>query len=70
MYTVEWIVTLGGSVLIVLILWFFFGKRRWTGTPAADAGIYACPMHPWVTSADPGASCSVCGMALVRREGT
>jgi Ni,Fe-hydrogenase III large subunit len=30
---------------------------------------YVCPMHPEVTSAEPG-SCPICGMYLVPREGT
>jgi hypothetical protein len=33
----------------------------------ADAAIYACPMHPEVTSNRPG-SCSKCGMELVRQK--
>ncbi|UFS72850.1 hypothetical protein LPW11_18180 [Geomonas sp. RF6] len=24
-------------------------------------------MHPWITSNDPGADCSVCGMKLVKQ---
>jgi hypothetical protein len=62
------IVTIGGGVLICLTLWFFFGNRpgRKRG---ADSSLYACPMHPWVTSTDPGADCSICGMKLVRDEG-
>ena len=31
---------------------------------AASATVYACPMHPEVTSASPG-HCSKCGMNLV-----
>jgi Heavy metal binding domain len=33
----------------------------------ADA-VYACPMHPEVTSATPG-TCRKCGMALVKKGG-
>ncbi len=35
------------------------------GAPA-DAAVYACPMHPEVTSNQPG-TCPKCGMALVKR---
>ncbi len=36
---------------------------------AQESAVYACPMHPEVTSATPG-TCSKCGMDLVeRREG-
>ena len=35
-------------------------------TADADA-IYACPMHPEVTSATPG-KCPKCGMTLVKRD--
>jgi hypothetical protein len=62
------IVTLGGIALIVLTLWFFFGGRRAAPPPSATEDNYACPMHPWITSGEAGASCSVCGMALVRKE--
>ncbi|NJC89402.1 MAG: hypothetical protein FIB02_12880 [Desulfuromonas sp.] len=68
MDTAELIVTFGGIVLIVLTLWFFFGKRSAAVSPSGDADSYVCPMHPWITSATAGASCSLCGMALVRRE--
>jgi hypothetical protein len=30
-------------------------------------GLYACPMHPEVTSDEPG-TCPKCGMTLVKRE--
>lgn len=39
------------------------------GTPEGDrkeAALYACPMHPEVTSKTPG-TCPKCGMALVER---
>lgn len=64
----EWMVTLGGIALIALTLWFFFGKRSAAPPPPGAQGLFACPMHPWITSGEAGASCSVCGMALVRRE--
>lgn len=67
MDTVELIVTLGGITLIVLTLWFFFSKRSTSLPPSGNAGIYACPMHPWITSTVAGTTCSVCGMALVRQ---
>jgi LPXTG-motif cell wall-anchored protein len=68
MDTAQWLVTLGGIALIALTLWFFFGKRSSTPSPSGNADIYACPMHPWITSATAGASCSTCGMALVRQD--
>jgi hypothetical protein len=37
-----------------------------TATPAGDAAIYTCPMHPAVESNEPGA-CPICRMALVRK---
>jgi hypothetical protein len=58
------LVTAGGVGLIGLTLWFFFGKGAQPGS-RGRAGRYACPMHPWVTSSDPSAQCSVCGMKLV-----
>ena len=39
--------------------------------PAAEpaghdhATVYQCPMHPWIKSDQPGAKCTICGMALV-----
>lgn len=65
------LVILGGIGLIALTLWFFFGKpRQKSSSPAAStaAGAYACPMHPWIVSDDPTATCSLCGMQLVKRE--
>lgn len=62
------IVTISGVALIGLTLWFFFGKRP---EPLSKGGkeLYSCPMHPWITSNDPAADCSICGMKLVRDEG-
>lgn len=57
-------VTVGGLLLIVLVLWFFFGKRE--GKETGGDGAFSCPMHPWITSGDPTANCSICGMKLVR----
>ncbi len=34
------------------------------GAAAAAAIIYACPMHPEITSDEPGQRCPRCGMAL------
>lgn len=62
------IVTISGVVLIGLTLWFFFGKRTENKT-IGSTELYACPMHPWITSNDPTADCSVCGMKLVRNDG-
>jgi len=61
------IVTVSGVALMGLTLWFFFGGGP---EPQAKAGgePYACPMHPWITSRDPTADCSICGMKLVRKE--
>lgn len=63
-------VTLGGGALILFTLWFFFGKREEGAEEksAGDDAAYACPMHPWITSNDPTASCSICGMKLTERE--
>lgn len=33
--------------------------------PAHEATVYQCPMHPWIKSDQPGAKCTICGMALV-----
>lgn len=35
---------------------------------AAETVTYACPMHPEVTSTDPDADCSICGMDLTVQE--
>ncbi|HEY5513394.1 MAG TPA: heavy metal-binding domain-containing protein [Geomonas sp.] len=61
------IVTIGGAALIGLTLWFFFGKGPETRAKGG-AKLYACPMHPWITSSDPAAECSICGMKLVRND--
>jgi hypothetical protein len=72
MDTAEILVLLGGLALIAFVLWFFFGQRedtlRVAAEPTADAALYACPMHPWITSSDPAANCSICGMKLTRRD--
>jgi hypothetical protein len=50
-------------------LWFFFGGRGEKAPRVAPGEVlYACPMHPWTTSPDPAANCSICGMKLVRRD--
>lgn len=71
MDTPRLIVTVVGLLLIGLTLWFFFGARD-EAPPAASQQasdpVYACPMHPWITSVDPAASCSLCGMKLVRQD--
>jgi hypothetical protein len=63
----EFLVTVGGALLIVLTLWFFLGGRKKAAPPVAV--VYACPMHPWITSDQPAGTCSLCGMPLVRRNG-
>ena len=68
MDTVEILVLLGGVALIGFVLWFFFGARDAGPKSAGGVVLYACPMHPWITSSDPAANCSVCGMKLIRRE--
>ena len=57
-------VTIGGLALIAATLWFFFGKREEVPVAAAGEALYACPMHPWISSNDPTATCSICGMKL------
>lgn len=66
MDSVQIMVTVGGLLLIGLTLWFFFGKRR-SSRPSREGARYVCPMHPWITSNDPSADCSLCGMKLVRK---
>ena len=69
MDTAEIGVLIGGITLIALTLWFFFGGKSEKSTRAAgDAPVYACPMHSWITSTDPAANCSICGMKLVRSD--
>jgi hypothetical protein len=67
MDSIQLAVTLGGIALIGLTLWFFFGKRASRQTKG-EGRLFACPMHSWITSKDPGADCSICGMKLVRSE--
>jgi hypothetical protein len=62
----ELLVTAGGVLLIGLTLWFFLGGRI---KAKPSAAVFACPMHPWITSSQSVATCSLCGMPLVRREG-
>ena len=65
----ELLVTLGGMALIVFTIWFFFGEQKKIAG-SGEKGPYACPMHPWITSGDPTANCSICGMKLVRSDDT
>jgi Cu(I)/Ag(I) efflux system membrane fusion protein len=37
---------------------------------ASPATTYQCPMHPWIKSEQPGAKCTICGMALVAAAGS
>jgi len=69
MDTAEIIVTVGGLSLIAFTLWFFFGKSEEEAATTTAEGklIYECPMHPWITSTDPTANCSICSMKLVQR---
>lgn len=67
MDTTQIIVTVSGLALVAFTLWFFFGKTdKMEG--AAKGASYACPMHPWITSNDPTADCSICGMKLVKKD--
>ena len=60
---------MGGVSLIIFTLWFFFGARDDGSTPAAEkAKLYACPMHLWITSDAPSATCPICGMKLMRND--
>jgi hypothetical protein len=68
MDTAEIAVLIGGVLLIAWTLWFFFGARDDEPRTSKDGPIYACPMHPWITSSDPTANCSICGMKLVRAD--
>ena len=68
MDTAEIFVTTGGLALIAFTLWFFFGAREEVSVAAGASALYACPMHPWITSNDPTATCSICGMKLTSRE--
>ena len=75
MDTAEIFVLLGGLSLIAFTLWFFMpflwashGEREEAPKASPGAVLYACPMHPWITSSDPTANCSICGMKLVRRD--
>ena len=64
-------VLVGGVAAVGGVLWFFFGAREEdTGTDKAGGPIYACPMHPWITSDDPATNCSICGMKLVLQSET
>ena len=60
-------VLIGGVAAIAGVLWFFFGAReeKTDARNVASGPIYACPMHSWITSNDPTANCSICGMKLV-----
>lgn len=69
MDTAELFVTAGGLALIGFTLWFFFGAREDKGTAPAETGLYVCPMHPWISSNNPTATCSICHMKLQRRDG-
>jgi len=64
MDTAQIFVTTGGLALIAFTLWFFFGKREDVPVAASGEALYSCPMHPWITSNDPTATCSICGMKL------
>ncbi|TGU72471.1 hypothetical protein E4633_09205 [Geomonas terrae] len=68
MDTAQIIVTLGGIALIAFTLWFFFGKKSTNQPSSSKSALYACPMHPWITSSDPTADCSICGMKLVQAD--
>lgn len=40
-----------------------------SGSTAAAATVYQCPMHPWIKSDHPG-KCTICGMDLVAADAT
>lgn len=44
------------------------GAHEGHGTGGTPAAVYACPMHPEVTSDQPG-TCPKCGMTLVKKNG-
>ena len=71
MDSVEIAVIIGGLLLIAFTLWFFFGGRDEGAETVNSDGqpLYECPMHAWITSTDPAANCSICGMKLVERGG-
>jgi LPXTG-motif cell wall-anchored protein len=68
MDTAQIFVTIAGLALIIFTLWFFLGKREEKHNATDNEDLYACPMHPWITSNDPTATCSICGMKLTERE--
>ncbi len=68
MDTAEIFFLLGGLSLIGFVLWFFFGQREEAPKVSHGVVIYACPMHPWITSNDPTATCSICGMKLTQKD--
>ena len=68
MDTAEIFVTTGGLALIAFTLWFFFGGHEDVPVAASGEALYACPMHSWITSNDPTATCSICGMKLTTRD--
>jgi hypothetical protein len=68
MDSAEIFVLLGGMSMIAFTLWFFFGAKQEETARVAGEVLYACPMHPWITSSDPAANCSVCGMKLVKQD--
>ena len=71
MDTAEIFVLIGGVAAIGFTLWFFFGGKD-DEAPAKvhrpGQKLYACPMHPWITSTNAGDNCSICGMKLVEKD--
>src|SRR5688572_25097228 len=60
-----------GAVLLTAAITVFLTRRATEGGPHAESAehaTYYCPMHPSVTSDEPG-NCPICGMRLVRRSG-